>query len=405
MAESGAPLRGRQEDQVIAAILLLQARRCTGERRGREVLLERGGEHWPERRLCLLARGVGPQAREHPHPPVQSLVERTPSGRELRFHHHRHKHTRGPAELHTVEALARDADNRVRMAVDDRRAADDCGVRAEAAHPVRVAQHRHRVRTGRTVVVRGERSTECGTDTERVEVRAGHQLAGEAFRASGVREVERVVETREDAIEHGLALCDLAEHRVRQLGAVSAVLAVPQAREGDLHELLGILDRERADENLIDEREHRRRGANPQPDRQDGDGCKSWSPAQNSDGVADVVPGLFQRAQTLLVAVLILDRFDGSERQDGLAPRFGRRHAGAPVLLGLPIEVRLDVFLQARFVASAARRQPQPSEKPPHGSHDRSSAFASKNRVISAIVSFQFRVSAWSCRRPAAVSR
>jgi hypothetical protein len=76
--------------------------------------------------------------------------------------------------------------------------------------------------------------------------------------------------------------------------------------------------------------------------------------------------------------------------------------ASARASLGLKMD--LDFLPRAGLIPSTCGRRKQSIEKSPQRLHVRSSALTLKKRAISAVVSCQRRVSAWSCCRPPAVN-
>ena len=103
--------------------------------------------------------------------------------------------------------------------------------------------------------------------------------------------------------------------------------------------------------------------------------------------------------------VLLADRFRRSQLDCGLAPCFGGRHASAQILFGLQRKMFSDLFLQALVRALTRRKIRQANQESSQESHARSSALILKKRAMMAEVCSHSRVSAWSCLRPAAVSR
>ena len=76
----------------------------------------------------------------------------------------------------------------------------------------------------------------------------------------------------DDAGEAGGLVLEIPEHRPRQLGAVAHAAAVVLLAAGvDLDQLVGALDRQRPQRHLVEEREHRRVGADAERDRDDRD--------------------------------------------------------------------------------------------------------------------------------------
>jgi len=98
-------------------------------------------------------------------------------------------------------------------------------------------------------------------------------------------------------------------------------------------------------------------------------------------------------------------RLGRAKLECGLAPRLSGRHSGAQIRLSLEREMFGDLFLQALVRALSRREIQQANPEASKKSHGRSSALTLKKRAMMAAVCSHSRVSAWSCLRPAPVSR
>src|SRR4030095_1229690 len=87
------------------------------------------------------------------------------------------------------EALREDADDRVRIAVQQDRLANNRLIAAEVRHPETVGQYRD-VRCADAVLVFGERAADGVGRAEDAEVRRGHVNALDLLRQSGSAQVE-----------------------------------------------------------------------------------------------------------------------------------------------------------------------------------------------------------------------
>src|SRR5580692_201385 len=103
--------------------------------------------------------------------------------------------------------------------------------------------------------------------------------------------------------------------------------------------------------------------------------------------------------------VLFAYRFARAQLNGGLAPRLGRRHSGAQILLGLEGKMFGDLFLQASIIPTAVDEVGESYEKASQEFHGRSSALTLKKRAMMAAVCSQSRVSVCSCFRPTTVRR
>src|SRR5262245_57529263 len=113
----------------------------------------------------------------------------------------------------------------------------------------------------------------------------------------------------------------------------------------------------------------------------------------------------FEKRESSLVSIDLLDGFLVAEFQQRQPSSFDRRQAGSNVLGGLHRDVLVDFRLQELFVPRRRGPRREPPEQPPQRLHFRSSIFTAKNRSMMAVVCSQLRASACSCLRPCLVSR
>src|SRR4029450_6572039 len=110
------------------------------------------------------------------------------------------------------------------LARDDHRLLEPGAIGAEAALPIPMRKHRHRMPARRTVVVLRENAAQGRGHAEETEVVAGHQLAlrslGLAPRGDAGLERNFADQAGEDA---AALLREVAVHRVREAHAVVAV--------------------------------------------------------------------------------------------------------------------------------------------------------------------------------------
>jgi len=92
--------------------------------------------------------------------------------------------------------------------------------------------------------------------------------------------------------------------------------------------------------------------------------------------------------QDSLIAVCILQRFDGAELQPGLAVRLGRGQSGADLFLRQQREMLLELLFQSPLVLLPGEQSMEPRKKPSERPHRRSAAFTvKKRRIIAAVCS------------------
>jgi hypothetical protein len=217
--------------------------------------------------MRLLARFAVSQPPEDADPSVETIVQRVKSGRDLQLHHHRHEHLYGLPDFYPLEARLRDADDRERMPVDDRRAPHDRRIGAEARRPERVAEHGNRMATLQPIVSRRQQTTNGGLNAQDRKVAASDNLTASAVGLALKPDVHVVAEAPEHAREDLVAIADFRVRGIRELAAIAPVAAVVVAVKGHLYELLRVLHRQQAQQHLVHEREDCRVCANAQGDR------------------------------------------------------------------------------------------------------------------------------------------
>ena len=89
--------------------------------------------------------------------------------------------------------------------------------------------------------------------------------------------------------------------------------------------------RQGTEHDRVHDAEDHRTGADPQPNRQDGDGGEPGNSPQDSEGVADILPGVFEGSQPLLVTIGFGRRIAGSQFAPRLAARLVEWQPGASV--------------------------------------------------------------------------
>ena len=170
------------------------------------------------------------QPRKHPREPAASVFHEIPARCHLGLHHHRDEHLRRVADVDAVKSLARDADDRERLAIQQNLSPDDPRVAIESAGPVIEAQDGHRVSAGHAIVGRRDDAAAGGADAENRKIRPGHELAIHPFRRAAPRQVHRPLEPGTHTRKHGVAVADVLVHRVRQLRAVAPRVAAERSR-------------------------------------------------------------------------------------------------------------------------------------------------------------------------------
>ena len=187
-----------------------------------------------------------------------------------------------------VERRREHAHHRVRRVVDDERRADDRGIAVEAALPQSVAEH-HGLGAVPGALLGIERAAEQGLHAEHVEEVLRH---GHAAQPLGLASAAQEIVTH--AVEG-----EVAGNGRQRLGSLSQVQQVAHLRRlagevgevaiGNPHQLGGLLEGERPQEQRVDDAEDGGAGANAEPRDQDGKDGKAGIAAHAAKGVADIL--------------------------------------------------------------------------------------------------------------------
>ncbi len=253
----------------------------------RELRLLRVGEPFLQRQLLLdeigvghadagargLHRHTGLETREEIGPVVLTFFE---TG-ERRLHRgtqrDRHEELRARAARRPVESARRHADDGERLTVHDERPAEHVRILLEARDPVVFREHGHRRGAGRGGVLRRDQPPERRRQPKHVEVAARDLDAVDRQRLIVVPDVRAEDPVRGDARKDLLVARQVQEHRVGKDGiavarVVARVRAVLDAGRPEIDQRLRRLDRQRAQENLVEQRKNRGVRADAEPQRE-----------------------------------------------------------------------------------------------------------------------------------------
>jgi hypothetical protein len=163
----------------------------------------------------------------------------------------------------------------------------------ETRPPVVVADHRDEVSANGLVVFRRQQSAERGVQAEHRKVAARHEQAVARKRRALVAKAGAEVPVGGDAGERGLHALEIAEHRVAENLVAAAGLAAGigprlRPRRAEVHQLVRARDRKRPQKHLVEERENRRIGADPEGQREDRDRGHERRFEQGAQGQANV---------------------------------------------------------------------------------------------------------------------
>ncbi len=243
---------------------------------GFRILLRLRGDHGRELGVDPRRRHAGGEAPDEleravvaPLDLVAGEVERAPERRAV-------------PERAVVEDRRHDADDRDDGAVEPEGAADDIAGAGVALLPEAVAEQDD-VGAARLELLGGEGAAEQRRDAEGGEEIRGHGGGAEALGGlAGFGEAEGDVAERGEAGEARATVADLAELHVR-VGACAA-----GGGAGDhLYELLGFREGRGAEEQGVDQREHRGVHADAQSEGEQGDGGVARRLGEGAGGLAE----------------------------------------------------------------------------------------------------------------------
>ena len=241
----------------------------------------------------LVDRHARLQPREQVRPVAPAVVEPLPARHHQLAHRDGHEHLRLHAERRAVEPARGDADDGHRLAVDDERLVEDCGVAAEPRRPVGMAQDGDEMPAGVPIVVGIQQPAERRLEAEHRKVRAGHE---QPVAASGLRLIGQVgaePDVQCDAGEDRLLLLEIAEHRVAEHrftvpGLAAGIGTLPRSGRRQVDQLTRPLHRERTQQCLIEQREDRGVRADAKGKREDGDDRDERRLEETADGKLQV---------------------------------------------------------------------------------------------------------------------
>ena len=240
-------------------------------------VVDDGGVWHVDGGLRLLDRHTRLEPGEQIRPVVPPQLEGIRVALQQPTQRDRHVDVRRDAHRRAVERRRRHADNRQRLAVDDERLVDDIRVPVETRPPIVVAQHDDRRLAGGPVVGRANQPAKSGLHAEHPEVASRDERPFPAHRLAAVGEVGAEPDVRGQTGKRRLLPFEVAEHRVAEDLVAPAGLAArlrPRLRAGrrQVDQPRRFLDRQRPQEELLEEREDRGIGPDAQGEGGNGDG-------------------------------------------------------------------------------------------------------------------------------------
>ena len=234
----------------------------------------------------------------------------------------------------------------------------------------------------------------------------GHQLDAPAGFHGAVDRDDGTIHPREsdDVGERVVLRAHLVERRpavdISRLLETEGVRDLPH-----LHQPIGVADRQRAQQQIVDEAEERRVGADAERQRQRDHGGERRTLQQHAQRIPDVLRQRVGHGDASLFAVGFAELLGAAEPPERDAARFVRRQPGAACLVHEQLEMGGQLFVELSIDAPPQQRRGQAGAERPEtgpGAHSPGSPLAS-TRPMTAARRSQYSVSTTSCRSPARV--
>ncbi len=328
----------------------------------RRVLLLEPPDDGLELRIRLLDRHARTKARDGPDevraPEERLLARRRGEGGGLPHVHFL---------VRKGEPLRHHADDLIRDAVQQHRAADDGAVAAEVRAPRAVADDGDsRPRVPRLLLREDAAENRTHAD-DREEVAEDVDVVEQLRLAlAGERRGPLEVEKAGDVLEGGHLLAPV-EHvggRGQLLMPVLLRILLPEHDEPSR-----LLHGERLEHHRVHGGEDHGVGPDAERerhDRGDGERGRARERPEREAGVGDEVRGPLPAAR---LPMLLARDGDAAERDERASPRLVRREAQADVLLGLLLEVETDLVVQLAVGNATARDGAEPRRESPNDAH------------------------------------
>jgi len=263
-----------------------------------------------QRGLGLLLRDAPLQTTEGVNPTSAARFEHVfgvPDD-DLRLHHDGNENFRGEAQFDAVKARLRDADDGHFVVIEVQSSTDDLGITSETCLPKVVIENNEGMTAWNDIVLGSEDAPHGRDDAKSGEVGAGNEFHEDAFRLLAKGKARRSGKPAKHIGEHFVVIAKITEHRMRN-GVATPVAAVMAALHGEKHELLWILDRKEAQEDLVEQAEDGSIGADTEGKSQDGDSSKAGSAGERAVGVFQIAKYRVEPADERQVASGIIGSF------------------------------------------------------------------------------------------------
>ena len=309
-----------------------------------DVLLELGQIVRPQLGRGLLAGYSRLEASVEVEDMGASRVEGGAVSDDLREHGGRNDDVDRSADVQTIEASLADSDDGEGVAVEANGLADDVGSAAKLFDPETVSEHGDGVAAADAIVLGGKHAADERPDAEHLEIVATDDRLGDPARGAVDGEIDRLGAFGQQA---GEDLLLIAEPSVGRVGPAPLTRhpAVADSLGIENDQLAGALDRQRFEQDLVHEAEHRGVGADAESQRQQSHGGEGGVFQQRAPGVADVPQKLLDELGSSHVATLLFALLEAVHGAQGGATRLFGGGAPGDLFLGSPLDVVTDLVL------------------------------------------------------------
>ena len=196
-----------------------------------------------------------------------------------------------------------------------------------------------------------------------------------------------------------IAIAEVGGRRRKQLAAVGALV-------DDLDETILVGIRQRANEDAVDDAEHRGGGADAERERDDGDGQEGRGPLKGPPPETHIARKVLETRGAELVARPLAHLLHAAEAQECLTSSLVRRHPGTTVLVGLALDVESNLVLESvlEFLPLQHRAESSPAFTQQAHRSPQLALVACRTSVIARDIRSHCASESCRYRRPLAVS-
>ena len=142
----------------------------------------------------------------------------------------------------------------------------------------------------------------------------------------------------------------------------------------DGEQMRGVAIRERPQEQRIHDAEHQGVGTNPNREREQHHHRHARASQQQARGETEILERRVERRHAAAIAVQLLRQVESAQFEKRLTARLMRRHPGAQVVVGVHLNVGLELVAELTVAPLPAEQTTQPPHPGTQRSHDCSPA-------------------------------